>query len=120
MAQSIYYELIKQMEKEESLGTQEARKERGNGRRPSPGYLLTFDGKKIPDDQIKEWLCELVCDDGFLYDYPKLTVCLRMDFGLKINHEKVYRLCRKSNLLKSQRSKRGIHADWPGVMSYQD
>ena len=41
--------------------------------------------------------------DGFPYGYRKLTVCLREDYGLKINHKKVYRLCKELRVLRPQR-----------------
>jgi putative transposase len=43
--------------------------------------------KRISDEQIKEWLMELVAGDGFPYGYRKLTVCLNEDYMLKINKE---------------------------------
>lgn len=70
--------------------------------RPAPGYSLNNKGVKIPDEQIKEWLCELVAEDGFPYGYRKLTVCLREDYGLHINHKKVYRLCKELNILRTK------------------
>jgi len=35
--------------------------------RPTPAYSFTHNGKKVSDEQSKEWLCELVCGDGFPY-----------------------------------------------------
>lgn len=68
-----------------------------------PGYSLTQDGLKVSDEQISEWLYELVCGDGFPYGYRKLTVCLQEDYGLRINHKKVYRLCKELDILRPQR-----------------
>ncbi len=64
---------------------------------------MTSQGVKIPDEQIKEWLLELVEGDGFPYGYRKLTVCLREDYNLNINHKKVYRLCKELDILRPQR-----------------
>ena len=35
-----------------------------NGGRPQPGYSLTRDGKRLSDEQLNEWLLELVEGDG--------------------------------------------------------
>ena len=67
------------------------------------GHSFSWDGEKVPDEQIKEWLCELVCGDGFPYGHQKLTVCLREDYDLLINHKKVYRLCKELDILRPQR-----------------
>jgi putative transposase len=74
-----------------------------NGGRPQPGYSLTQDGKRISDEQLKEWLLELVEGDGQAYGYRKLTVALRREQGLIINKKKIYRLCEELNLLRPQR-----------------
>ena len=60
-------------------------------------------GRKVSDEQIKEWLSELVCGDGFPYGYRKLTVCLKEDYNMAINHKKVYRLCDEMGILRPQR-----------------
>ena len=67
--------------------------------RPIPGYSYDLQGNKIPDEQIKERLLELVAGDGFPYGYKKLTVCLNEDYMLIINHKKVYRLCKELDAL---------------------
>src|SRR5690606_15761965 len=77
--------------------------------RPKTRYSYTLDGKKISDEQIKEWLCELVCGDGFPYGYKKLTAALVDDYALVINHKKVYRLCKELGILKPQRVCRPKH-----------
>ena len=48
-------------------------------------------------------MCELVEGDGFPYGYRKLTVCLREEYQLQINSKKVYRLCKKLDILRPQR-----------------
>lgn len=70
---------------------------------PKPGYSLTSDGRKVPDAQVQEWICELVEGDGFAYGYLKLTKALRSQYQLLINKKKVYRLCKELNLLRPQR-----------------
>lgn len=60
----------------------------------------------MPNEQVKEWLCELISGDGFPYGYRKLTASLKQDYGLIINHKKVYRLCRELDILLPQRQTR--------------
>ncbi|ELK43989.1 integrase catalytic subunit, partial [Brevibacillus agri BAB-2500] len=55
-------------------------------------YSLSKDGQPVSDEQIKEWLSELIADEESAYGYRKLTVCLRRDHQLVINKKKVYRL----------------------------
>jgi putative transposase len=77
---------------------------RNRGGRPVPGYSLSMSGEKIPDEQIKEYLCEIVSDDdGFPYGYHKLTAVLVDDYSIIVNHKKVYRLCKELQILKPQR-----------------
>ncbi|AGB41477.1 transposase [Halobacteroides halobius DSM 5150] len=79
-----------------------------NGR-PIPGYSYSYAGEKVSDEQIKEWLLELVAGDGFPYGYKKLTTCLKEDYMLKINHKKVYRLCKELDILRPQRKIKNRH-----------
>lgn len=73
------------------------------GGRPIPGYSSTQDGRKISDEQIKEWLIEEIDADGIGYGYVKLMVQLRRHHQLVINKKKVYRLCKELGVLKPQR-----------------
>lgn len=54
----------------------------------------------MPNEKVKEWLCELISGDGF--PYRKLTVTLKQQYGLIINHKKVYRLCKELDILLPQ------------------
>lgn len=74
--------------------------------RPAPGYSINEDGKKISDEQIKEWLLEEISGDGFAYGYRKLTKQLRRKYHLIINKKKVYRLCKELDILRPRRQKR--------------
>lgn len=104
---STYYENIsRRCSISEKNKSEEYTAPENNGGRPVPGYSLTGKGEKIPDEQIKEFLCKLVCGDDFSYGYNKLTICIREDYDLKINRKKVYRLCKELNILKPQRKKR--------------
>lgn len=72
--------------------------------RPAPGYSYTQDGKPICDEQICEWIMELLADEyTSAYGYRKLTKVLRRQYKLVINKKKVYRLCKKMNVLRPQR-----------------
>jgi len=99
LASSTYYENIS---REEFMAVVNNSGKAGVGR-PKTQFSYTLDDKKIADEQIKEWLCELVCGDGFPYGYKKLTAALADDYSLVINHKKVYRLCKELDILKPQR-----------------
>lgn len=74
-----------------------------NGGRPQPGYSLDNKQKPVSDEEIKEFLTEIVSGEGHAYGYRKLTVYLRREYGLVINKKKVYRLCKELDLLRPQR-----------------
>ena len=82
---------------------------RSGGGRPIPGYSQTKAGRIVSDDEVKEWICELIEGEGYAYGYLKLTVCLRKRYGLVINKKKVYRLCKELGLLRPQRRVRPKH-----------
>ncbi|SFF45034.1 putative transposase [Paenibacillus algorifonticola] len=71
--------------------------------RPAPGYSYQESGVHVADEQIEEWLMELISGDGYNYGYRKLTVDLKRTYKLIINKKKVYRLCKKLGLLRPQR-----------------
>jgi len=50
--------------------------------RPAPGYSIKEDGKKVSDEQIKEFLLEEIAGDAFNYGYRKLTKVLRRNYKL--------------------------------------
>ena len=77
--------------------------------RPAPGYSINEGGKKVSDEQIKEYLLELVSGECSGYGYRKLTVMLRRQYKLKINKKKVYRLCKELDILRPQRRKKISH-----------
>lgn len=77
--------------------------------RPVSGYSFNQKGDKISDEQIKEYLCELITGDGFPYGYRKLKAALVDDYGIIINNKKVYRLCRELQILQPQRIKKNKH-----------
>lgn len=78
---------------------------------------MTRDSRKISNEQIKEYLIELVCGEGFPYGYRKLTVCLREDYGIIVNHKKVYRLCKELDILLPQRK---VKREKPQVLARRE
>lgn len=74
--------------------------------RPFPGYSFDHHGKKISDEQIEEFLMEAVEGDEAAYGYQKLTHLLRVEHELIINEKKVYRLCKKLDILQPNREKK--------------
>lgn len=63
----------------------------------------------MSDEQVSEWICELIEGEGYAYGYLKLTVCLRRRYQLVINKKKVYRLCKGLALLRPQRKVKPRH-----------
>ncbi|NQX49907.1 IS3 family transposase [Paenibacillus tritici] len=102
LAQSTYYDRMKRR----SRSPQAAPKGRG---RPVPGYSITESGEKISDEQIQEWLLELVAGEEHVYGYKLLAKCLWNQYRLKLNHKKSYRLCQALDILQPQRQKRFKH-----------
>ena len=80
----------------------------GRGR-PHPNYSLTITGEKISDEQIKEWLLELLEGEEHIYGYRLLAQCLRDNRGLILNKKKAYRLCKELGILQKQREKKTKH-----------
>lgn len=71
--------------------------------RPIVGYSLTTSDLKVSDEQIKEYIIEAMQDEAFYYGYHKITHYLKRTYNLKINHKKVYRLCKELKIMKKQR-----------------
>lgn len=80
-----------------------------NGGRPTNGYSMNLQGEPISDEQIKEWLMELISGEESAYGYRKLTLCLRRQYNLNINKKKVYRLCKELDILEPQRRSKVKH-----------
>lgn len=74
--------------------------------RPCTTHSQTSNGCLVSDEQIEEWLLELVAGEEHGYGYAMLTECLRRQHDLMINKKKVYRLCKKLDLLHPQRRKK--------------
>jgi len=104
---STYYDRRKAAAgKKSSKGTADSKKARRG--RPFSNHSMTRTGVEISNEQIEEWLMELICGEEEGYGYVLLTECLRVQRGLIINKKKVYRLCKKLGILQPQRRKK-IH-----------
>jgi len=78
---------------------------KNKGGRPIPGYSLNKEGDKICDEQIKEYILQIIETKGSeFYGYFKITIVLSRKFGLVINKKKVYRLCKELDILRPQRN----------------
>lgn len=78
--------------------------------RPIPGYSKHKDGHKIPDEQIEEFLMEYYHDDNIgALGHKKWTSLLRKQYDLIINKKKVYRLCKKLDILKDRKTNQSKH-----------
>ncbi|MBC7344685.1 MAG: IS3 family transposase, partial [Clostridia bacterium] len=102
LAPSTFYAVKARRAKEVSSGQSRARR----GGRPVSSSCRTREGKVVPDEEVKEWLYELISGDGFPYGYRKLTAVLKREYGLIVNHKKVYRLCKELGILLPQRKKK--------------
>lgn len=72
--------------------------------RPIPGFSLNKRGEKVSDARIKGYIRRLLGnEEESTYGYRKLTLCLRRQYGMRLNKKKVYRLCKELGLLKPQR-----------------
>jgi len=69
--------------------------------RPPPGFTINRDGVKIDDhvivDRLKYYRAQLEYTNGG--GVRKLSKYLIIDYGMYINHKKIYRICRDKNLL---------------------
>lgn len=101
---SYYYQQQSKRQAEETTEPEDkAKSTASHPGRPLVGYSLNRALQKIGDEQIKEWLMELIAGEEEGYGYRKLTKCLQTKYGLTINKKKVYRLCKELGILKKQR-----------------
>ncbi|MDZ7542565.1 DDE-type integrase/transposase/recombinase, partial [Clostridium perfringens] len=73
--------------------------------RPVPGYSFTVTGEKVSDEQITEWLFELLEGEEYVYGYKLLAQSIRNQYGVKLNKKKSYRLCKEQGILQKQRQR---------------
>jgi putative transposase len=102
LAESTYYDHIKR-------ATDQTEPTIGKRGRRQPGYSVTEAGQKVSDEQIKEWLLELVAGEEHVYGYKLLAECLWNEYKLILNHKKSYRLCKDLDILQKQREKKLKH-----------
>ncbi|QWU16634.1 IS3 family transposase [Paenibacillus sophorae] len=76
--------------------------------RPVPGHSFTVTGERVCDEQIKEWLLELLEGEEHVYGYKLLAQCIRNRYNVKLNKKKAYRLCKELGILQQSR-KRSLH-----------
>lgn len=74
-----------------------------------PGYSHTVTDEKVSDEQIKEWLLELLEGEEHVYGYKLLARCIRDRYGVKLNKKKSYRLCRELGILQKARKRVQTH-----------
>ena len=81
---------------------------RHNKGRPVPGYAINLNGEIILDERIIDALKLYRSRKEFINGggYRKLKYYLQRDYGVVVNHKKIYRLCREHNLLLPKRKKR--------------
>jgi putative transposase len=65
LAPFTYYAVKARRNQDEPSGKIKANR----GGRPRSNCCLTREGKAVPDEQVKEWLGELISGDGFPYGY---------------------------------------------------
>lgn len=83
---------------------------RNKGGRPTPGFSFDKKGYRICDDQIKEYILEILETEGCeFYGYYKITITLKNEYHLIINKKKVYRLCKELDILRPQRKTKPKH-----------
>lgn len=58
------------------------------GGRPISGYSIDIEGNRICDEQIKEYILEIIEAEVLYYSYYKITIILRRKFSLIINKKK--------------------------------
>ncbi|WP_192811202.1 IS3 family transposase [Caloramator australicus] len=77
--------------------------------RPKTCYYFTLSGEKISDEQIKEYIIQIIEEESIYYGYLKITHALSRNFKININKKKIYRLCKELNILKPQREIKSRH-----------
>lgn len=70
---------------------------------------MSLEGRRVSNEQIKEWLLELVEGEEQEYGYKLLAQCIRDTQGLVFGNKKSYRLCKELQILHKQRVKKVQH-----------
>ncbi|MFC4779648.1 IS3 family transposase, partial [Paenibacillus sp. GCM10023252] len=104
IAESTYYDRKKR------AGNPKATEATGSHKgRPVPGYSYTHTGEKVSDEQIKEWLSELLEGEECVYGYKLLAKCISDRYKVKLNKKKSYRLCKELGILQKPRQRNPSH-----------
>jgi putative transposase len=108
VAESTFYNRKKQRAQKTNVVTKTISNEVRRGR-PCTEYSETWDGRFISNEQIKEWLLELVEGEEQEYGYKLLAKCIRDTHQLRFGNKKSYRLCKELEILQMQRKKKPKH-----------
>ncbi|MNZ74431.1 Integrase core domain protein [compost metagenome] len=82
---------------------------RGRRGRPVPGYSYTYEGERICDERINQWLLELIEGEEYVYGYKLLAKCIQDKYNVKLNKKKSYRLCDELGILQKPRQRVQSH-----------
>lgn len=104
ISESTYYD-----RKKRAANPKEKTSTQGKKGRPVPGYSRTVADEKVSDEQIKEWLLELLEGEEHVYGYKLLAQCIRDRYHVKLNKKKSYRLCRELGILQKARKRVPSH-----------
>ncbi|MGL5512454.1 MAG: IS3-like element ISHahy4 family transposase, partial [Sporomusa sp.] len=58
-----------------------------HGGRPISGYSIDSSSHRISDEQIKEWLMELIAEEEQIYGYHKLAITRPYPRGYGVNKQ---------------------------------
>lgn len=107
LSESTYYDRKKRLAQSAERGEEHSTESRVG--RPVPGYSYTATGEKVSDEQIKEWLLELLEGEEFVYGYKFLAQSLRDKYNLIFNKKKSYRLCQELGILQKPKERVRTH-----------
>ncbi|WP_101541682.1 IS3 family transposase [Clostridium ihumii] len=97
VSKSSYYYKVKQEKDQRSYAN--------TGRR-IPGFSYSFNGIKINDLDIQNYIVKIKSQKtSKFYGYKKVTVVLRNNYNIKINKKKVRRLMKNLSLLDTDRKR---------------
>lgn len=100
LSESTYYD-----RKKRAANPKMERPTKGQRGRPVPGYSRTVADENVSDEQIKEWLLELLEGEEHVYGYKLLAQCIRDRYNVKLNKKKSYRLCSELGILQKARKR---------------
>ncbi|WP_281272414.1 IS3 family transposase [Paenibacillus sambharensis] len=104
IAESTYYD-----RKKREMSCPPERPAENRRGRPVPGYSHTFDGERVVDSQINDWLLELIEGEEHVYGYKLLAQCIRDKYNVRLDKKKAYRLCNELGILQKPRQRVQAH-----------